>query len=567
MLILFQIAAIAVVLIFAFLAPQFGARWSRVSWRGVGRIARRRGVSVALVGLLALVSSAVVSLLVHMPQPRYHDEFSYLMAADTFARGRLTNPTHPMWVHFESFHIIHHPTYQSKYPPGQGLMLAAGQVIGGHPIVGVWISIGLMGAAICWMLQAWLPPRWALFGGLLAVLHSGILLSWGQSYWGGAVAASGGALVFGALRRIVLQPSLLNGLLMGVGLAILANSRPFEGLVVSLPVAVMLAWWMFSKKAPAVRVSMTRIVLPILVILIATAGWIGYYNFRVTGDALHMPYQVYEAAYATIPVFLWQNTWPQLNYRHKVMRDHYMDREGLRGAMQSRSVSGFIEKTAAWAKRLWKFYLGLVLTLPLVMLPWVLRDPWMRFALLTCGVLIMTFLFYNWVLPYYPAPVTGLVFAIVLHAMRHLHVWSWRGRPTGRFVVQVIPVICIASLVVSSVQKIRFKTERNWSLERARILEQLKKDGGRHLMVVRYGSKYSWLQGEWVYNEADIDSAKVVWAREMDAAQNRKLLEYFRDRQVWLMEVNGNQSPLKLLPYSAGLARDSGIAPSKRKAK
>ncbi len=180
-------------------------RSSHLVERAIRRIAQRRAVSVSLVGLFSFALSATFSLLVRFPQPQIHDEFSYLLAADTFAHGRLSNPTHPLWVHFESMHIIQQPTYASKYPPGQGMMLATGQVLTGFPIVGVWLSTALACAAICWMLMAWMPSRWALLGGFLAVLHPTVFF-WSQGYWGGSVAMLGGALLLALLGGSVESP-------------------------------------------------------------------------------------------------------------------------------------------------------------------------------------------------------------------------------------------------------------------------------------------------------------------------------------------------------------------------
>ena len=215
--------------------------------------------------MTALVVRVVLLPIMPAPPPAFQDDFSYLLAADTFAHWRLANPSHPMWIHFETFHVIFHPTYASMYPPAQGLLLLAGRMLG-HPFVGVALSIGLMCAAICWMLQAWLPPGWALLGGVLPITRIGMFSYWANSYCGGAVAAIGGALVLGAWPRIIRRQRLGDALMLGLGLAILANSRPYEGFILALPVAVSLFLWMLGKRSPPRNVLVSRVVLPMLLV-------------------------------------------------------------------------------------------------------------------------------------------------------------------------------------------------------------------------------------------------------------------------------------------------------------
>ncbi len=516
--------------------------------QGCARLARRQRLCVVLVGISVVVIRVGLIPILGIPQPRFDDEFSYLLAADTFAHGRLTNPTHPMWVHLESFHIIEKPTYMSMYPPAQGLALAAGEVLG-HPWIGQILVTALMCSALCWMLQAWLPPPWALLGAALAVLRLGLLSYWMNTYWCASVAALGGALVLGAWPRLRKHPRVRDSLAMAAGLLILANSRPYEGFIFSLPVAAGMIWWLIGeKRKDFIRLSY-RVVAPLVLVLAVGALATGYYYWRVTGDPFRMTYEVNRATYATMPYFVWQKPRPEPVYHHEVMRDFYRREMGV--LESDLTLGGYLRKAAYKAAGWWQFYLGPLLTVPLLALPWVIRRRKMRLPVAICAAMTAGCALQTWTLPHYFAPATGALYILLVQCLRQLRHWRHEGREIGLSVTRAIPLLaCVMILLRLTAVLLRVPIEPPWprgNLERARILRQLQQQPGEQLVIVRYGPHHD-VNVEWVYNQADIDGAKVIWARDMGGDGNRELLNYFHGRKVWVVEADS--SVPQLLNYA-----------------
>src|SRR6185369_6032818 len=481
-----------------------------------------------------------------VPIPGIHDAFSYLLLADTFAHGRLSNPPPPMWISFETFHVNWLPTYHSMYPPAQGFALAIGQLLG-HPWIGALLSDAAMSAAIFWMLRAWVPARWAFLGGALAGIKFGIASYWMNSYWGGAVATIGGALVLGSVARIVKQqPRIRYATLLGVGLAILANSRPYEGFVFAIPAGIWLLVW-FSRQAnsrDALRPALSRVAAPVLAILMGTAAFMGYYNWRTTGNPLLMPHTLNTGTYHSVGMFLWQHASPEKQYRNEQFEEFYNDweRNNYRNTWADvRRVSW--EKIQRYSSAyLW---LGMLLILPA--LPFALRDRKMRLPWITLAFGAFAVFSVIWSNAQYAAPFTCAVYLLIVQAIRHLRTMR---KPYGVALSRAVVVLLV--LDVAAIVRLHRCDPLTWTCEgdvsRFAVIDKLSQQPGKHLIMVRYHEEEHNIHDEWVYNAADIDHAKIIWARELDARQNRKLFNYYSDRQIWLVTPDSDNT--YLAPYT-----------------
>jgi hypothetical protein len=503
-------------------------------------------------GGLALVLRAGLVPILGVPAPIWQDEYSFLLAADTFAHGRLTNPTHPMWIHFESFHIIQQPTYMSMYPPIGGLVLAVGQILG-HPWFGQLLATAAMVWALSWMLQGWLPQKWALLGGLLAVLRFAIFGLWVNSYFCASAPALGGALVIGALPRIQRHARPKDAILMALGAALLANSRPYEGLVFVSPVLAAMVIWLVRQHIFSNRQALKTIVLPATVVLFITAGCMGFYFWRVTGNPLRMPYQVNRETYAIAPYFPWESPRPAPVYRHRVMQNFYEGWE-YHDFEVNRTLQGFVSRSLVKALVLWAAYLGPVLTLPMLAFPVAVRDRRIRFPLSVAGCFILGLTVEVWTGARYASPAACLVLLFAVQSMRHLRLFCWRGKPIGENLVRIIPLVSIAIIALRIVAIAgHVPIEPAWprgDFDRVRIVRRLENTSGQHLIIVRYESTHP-THREWVYNASDIDHSKIVWARDMEAEANEELMRYFHDRKVWLLNPDLDPSTLSEYPGSS----------------
>jgi hypothetical protein len=243
------------------------------------------------------------------------------------------------------------------------------------------------------------------------------------------------------------------------------------------------------------------------------------------------------------------------------MREFYTDLE-MERYQRIHSWSGYLPRTFAKVLTTIMFFAGFALTPPLIMLRRAVMDRRIRFLVVSLLVLMVGMSIEIFLIPHYVAPFTVVFYAIGLQAMRHLRHWKPEGKPVGTALVRFAVVVCILMAGLRTfAEPLDFKV-REWPASewltswvgparfgaaRAKVQAQLEQMPGKQLVLVRYAKTHDPLD-EWVYNRADIDGSKVVWAREMGAVDNLELLRYYKDRTAWLVEPDAK--PASVQPYS-----------------
>ena len=521
-------------------APAQHASWafSNLAWR--------KREAIAFATLMPIALRLALFPIVPVPEPKVADEFGYLFVADTFAAGRVVNPPHPLWQHFETLYILQEPIRASIYPVATGILMALPKALGTDPWFGVLAAVGLMCGAICWMLQGWLSPQWALLGALLAGLHTGISTYWVNSYWGGSLAAAGGALVLGGLPRMLRRPAAGAGLWMATGLAILVQTRPFEGSLLFVTVCAVTAV-QYVKRGPSWRRAFLRRALPAL-----TAGGMlifagsGFYNWRVTGNPLLPPYLLHQQIYGTPQNlrFGQEVTDAPRAAIHQDIRENF---EWQRETFHSQlTLPGLMEKLTVKLKSFWSFFVGPSLSLPLLLLG--LFDRRVRYLAATLlFVVVGAGVLYPFFFPHYVAPVYGAMMGVAGRGLARLRSLRWRDRSYGRLWLRWVVGSTVISAATATLGWTMLVSATSLETTPRAIIEgQLRKKGGAHLVLVRYGQRHDFHQS-WIYNDADLDSAPIVWARDLGKEANKPILRYYHEREVWLAEPDEN--PPLLTPY------------------
>lgn len=525
--------------------------WPRWFAPLIARTGWRTGWCMPALGALLILLR--LALLAHhpVPSPDLYDEFGHLLVADTLRHGRLANPPHQFAQFFETFFVLQSPTHSAIYPIGNGLVLAAMWNLTGTP----WAAVLLNCAALCsltyWMLRAWVPPPWALLGGLLAIFLFGPLNHWTNTYWGGALPAAAGCLVFGALPRLRSYGRLRDGVALGLGLAIHLLTRPYESVFLVVAVGAFLAG----------RTTWRPIALAAALAALALAVT-GFHNKAVTGQWTTLPYALSQYQYGVPAALTFQ---PDPVPHRSLTPQQQLDSQMQKGFLTGReTLSTFIQRII-FRIRYYRFYFFAPMYLAVAaFIVFALRRRefhWL-WVVATCLLFALGVNFFPAFQFHYLAAVVCLFLLMTVKGLEQIATLK-HGPLAALFLIGLAfaQFGWAYGAHIADQGGYDLWTSINHTNPERRI--QVNRDvtalPGRLLIFVRYWPAHPF-QDEWVYNGADIDSQRVVWARDLGDEENQRLISYYGNRTPMLLEPDAR--PPSLEPWHPQPAAEPNAMPT-----
>ena len=482
------------------------------------------------------------------PIPSGSDDFAYILLADTLRHLRLANPPHAFPQFFEQIFVLQQPTYSSMFNLGQGLALAAGWTLFGSPWAGVLLSIGALCALSYWMLRAWVSPPWAFAGGLIATMQFGPLSYWTNSYWGGAVSACAGCLVFGSLPRLSKQPTKRYALLLGLGLALQLLTRPYEFLFLLLSVLLFLP---ILRDKLSVRKLVSTASIAMSVVICAGALLIGQ-NILVTGRWNTTPYLLYRYNYGVPATFTFErNPIPHASLNQEQELD-YKAETSIHGEITD--TLGDFAKRLLFRLRFYRFFLLAPLYLPFAVYLIGIRSYRKLWVALTISAFVLGSNFYPYFYPHYIAAVTCLFLLMSVAGLARLNEIRFHSGT-------LLLCLCFFQFLVSySIHAFanrqtlsNFGKYESWEFVnpgnpqgRQTVADKLNKIPGKLLVFVHYSPVHGF--EEWVHNEANIDGSRIVWVHDLGPGDNQKIQQRYPDRTSLLLKPDEKPPVLTVYP-------------------
>lgn len=492
------------------------------------------------------------------PEPSMHDDFGSLLVASTLLEGRLTNPVPAAWQSMETFHVVFQPTYASKYPIGLGSALAIGKILFGTFAAGLWLCAGLASASIGFMISSHFPRRWAMAAGLMTATHPFWQNGWSQEFTNGWLTVSGTALVLGGLLRIrrsfrstKIASSQMTGI-VGLGCVLTMYSRPFEGGLVCGLLGLYFLPTLLRRKV--YRVPQFWIAtLPGMAVLASGVCFQLVINHSITGHAGQLPYQLHESQYGVAPVLIFQQPHePTIGHRfpEQVKFHHGWSMNAYNRAA---SFTGYFDILRRRMKLLVCNWGNMLAAVPFGLL--FLRPERRRFIGML-GIALIALLVINcipWTITHYVSPLIPIaVFLVCCVAKgvvkRVTHALKLHGRSIQYEYAIVGSLVLFNVLSAGNIASARYLHREGWEVswaeKRAEVIRQLEKQPTKHIVFVQYPDKYDFVNCEWVFNEANLEKAGVIWVRWGTNELNQRVIESYPDRTAWLMRFNEQSEPI-----------------------